>query len=175
MSYDPSLSIYGLIYGTSSPTSKPSSISLMKTVLSEPPSEFSMTEILNKRPLRPIAIGDQSKGFDHTNMAERLASKTWQYSSEVLQARVKEQDKVIGELEAELNRYRHFERMLAGDIPWQIGVSMEHSLHRLAEVFIIKYPQEDAVVVKNLVAMFIDPVESRLEEEGVPTEPESSR
>lgn len=49
--------------------------------------------------------------------------------------------------------------------------SMKESLRHLAELFATKYPKESDEVVQNLIAIFTDPVEQKLQGESDATGP----
>jgi hypothetical protein len=108
-----------------------------------------------------------------------LATTTLQVAVNTLKRKVAERDKRIEELETELVEFRDLQWGLAGgewlpmgegdtgeaDPPARMseGKSLRESFLHLAEIFVKKYPDEDDIVVKNLVKIFIQPVEEALE------------
>lgn len=68
-------------------------------------------------------------------------------------------------LRAQLAEFEEIETTLdpwSSDDPLRPVRPLKESLALIAELFVNKYPNEDAEIVQRLVAMFVDPMERRL-------------
>lgn len=106
----------------------------------------------------PTPAGPTGPNMNDSTQAA-LAESTWRHASEFNKRRLQEVKDDLHLVQKELELFRIIEKKLSP------VYNLEDSLKQLAEIFITRYPQEDAEVVKRLIAMVIDPVERKLEED----------
>lgn len=112
-------------------------------------------------------------GPDLSNyVSAEIALRTLQHAVEYNRKKWQEVELRCAELVLEMAELKKLEEQLdpfTVEGPLRMRHSLRDSLYLLAELFVNKYPNEDHEVVRNLVEMFVAPVEKKFE--GDPNEP----
>jgi|HubBroStandDraft_1064217.scaffolds.fasta_scaffold818937_2 hypothetical protein len=103
--------------------------------------------------------------FNHDNPAARIAENAWKHAAEHNKQKWNEAEQRCAEANIKLSEFQEIEGRLdpwTNEGPLRLRRTLKESLLLLAEVFVNKYPKEDADVVQKLVAMFVEPIERSL-------------